>query len=263
MPSRSDPVWRSTPRARRWRMSCSRRVSNAADWPAREEELAGDGSQSSRDRRPVQREAVFGQRRDGVDDDAEAGGFGQQGRRAGLGGGADERGVGALAREDEDAGPRMALSQRPGCGDDVGPVEPQVHDHHVRFGLGGQPFRLVGVGGNGDTGQLGRRVDRQSQGLTEDRLAVDHHDRQSTLEGHGATTRDGVDGRVADSFWAHPCRDYSPNQGGHPRRGHPIRRAWAPWAGRAPARRRCCAGSRPSRPRWSRTVRRRRGTGGC
>ena len=43
----------------------------------------------------------------------------------------------------------------------------------------------------------------------------------------------------------------------------PVRRVWAPWAARGPARRRCCAGSRPSRPRWSRTARRRRATGGC
>jgi MFS family permease len=33
--------------------------------------------------------------------------------------------------------------------------------------------------------------------------------------------------------------------------------AWAPWAAPAPARPRCCAGSRPSRPRWSRSRRRR------
>src|SRR5271157_1075026 len=39
--------------------------------------------------------------------------------------------------------------------------------------------------------------------------------------------------------------------------------AWAPSAGRAPAHRRCCAGSPRRRPRSSPIARRRRATAGC
>ena len=69
--------------------------------------------------------------------------------------------------------------------------------------------------------------------------------------------------------------------GGRPGRGCPFPRAasrrapgaqlrpkrataaWAPWAGRAPAHRQCCAGSPRRHPRSSPIARRRRATGGC
>ena len=71
--------------------------------------------------------------------------------------------------------------------------------------------------------------------------------RWAAAPGGGASSRPrGSAGPVPS---ADPRR---PVPGGQARRG-----PWAPWAGRGPARPRCCAGSRPSRPRWSRNGRRR------
>ena len=237
----------------------------------------------------VDGEGVRPQRRNGLDDDAEADGLGEEAAGPGVGGLAHQGRADGQAGQYEHPGLGVLFEELARRPDRVARIGLRVHHGHLRSLGVREHERLLHVACRPHAPEVPCRVDGERERLCEDRVPVDHHHLQWPIGHPLPLPRAGACRfargvapyatifAVCETFRsASAATRLAPrNRTGTPSRTRTGACAsgsarlgsfsppWAPWAVRAPVRPRCCAGSRPNRPRSSRSARRSRTTGGC